>query len=50
MTSHDGTATSGRKGIAYDWRSLVVSSLADVTDDLDAELAALVEHATTAPG
>jgi hypothetical protein len=26
MESFDGTTTSGRKGIAYDWQSLLVAS------------------------
>jgi hypothetical protein len=26
MESFDGTTTSGRKGIAYDWQSLLVSA------------------------
>jgi hypothetical protein len=38
MEAFDGTTTSGRKGIPYDWQSLLVSTEA-VT--LDFELAAM---------
>ncbi len=36
MEAFDGTTTSGRKGIAYDWQSLLVSA---ETAKLDFELA-----------
>ena len=39
MNQHDGTATSGRKGIAYDWQSLVA---ADGVKAIEAELSELV--------
>ena len=32
MESFDGTMTSGRKGIAYDWQSLLVSAEAATLD------------------
>ena len=38
MEAFDGTMTSGRKGIAYDWQSLLVSS---ETAELERELANL---------
>jgi hypothetical protein len=38
MEAFDGTTTSGRKGIAYDWQSLLVS--AEVAT-LDFELATM---------
>jgi hypothetical protein len=38
MESFDGTSTSGRKGIAYDWQSLLVNAEAAT---LELELAAL---------
>ncbi len=38
MESFDGTTTSGRKGIAYDWQSLLV--IAEVAT-LDRELATM---------
>ena len=38
MEAFDGTTTSGRKGIAYDWQSLLVSREAAT---LDVELAAM---------
>jgi hypothetical protein len=38
MEAFDGTTTSGRKGIAYDWQSLLVSTEAA---SLDLELAAM---------
>jgi hypothetical protein len=38
MEVFDGTTTSGRKGIAYDWQSLLVSAEAAT---LDLELAAM---------
>ena len=38
MEAFDGTTTSGRKGIPYDWQSLLVSSEAAT---LDRELAAM---------
>jgi hypothetical protein len=38
MESFDGTTTSGRKGIAYDWQSLLVDA-EEVT--LDFEFATL---------
>lgn len=38
MEVFDGTTTSGRKGIAYDWQSLLVQA---VTATLDSELAAM---------
>ncbi|MEO7369279.1 MAG: hypothetical protein ABI949_10350 [Ilumatobacteraceae bacterium] len=38
MEAFDGTTTSGRKGIAYDWQSLLVSAEAA---KLDSELAAM---------
>ncbi len=38
MEAFDGTTTSGRKGIAYEWQSLLVSAEAAT---LDHELAAL---------
>ena len=38
MEAFDGTATSGRKGIAYDWQSLLVSA---ESTTLDQELAAM---------
>jgi hypothetical protein len=38
MESFDGTTTSGRKGIAYDWQSLLVSA---ESVSLELELAAL---------
>jgi hypothetical protein len=38
MEVFDGTTTSGRKGIAYDWQSLLVRAEAAT---LDIELAAL---------
>ncbi|MEY2582119.1 MAG: hypothetical protein QOE09_1968 [Ilumatobacteraceae bacterium] len=38
MESFDGTATSGRKGIAYDWQSLLVNAEAAT---LDLELATM---------
>ena len=38
MEAFDGTTTSGRKGIAYDWQSLLVAA---ETATLDYELAAL---------
>jgi hypothetical protein len=36
MEAFDGTTTSGRKGIAYDWQSLLASA---ETATLDRELA-----------
>lgn len=38
MEAFDGTTTSGRKGIAYDWQSLLVSV---ATATLDHELATM---------
>ena len=38
MEAFDGTTTSGRKGIAYNWQSLLVDSEAA---RLDIELAAM---------
>jgi hypothetical protein len=38
MESFDGTTTSGRKGIPYDWQSLLVSAEAAT---LDRELATM---------
>jgi hypothetical protein len=38
MEVFDGTTTSGRKGIAYDWQSLLVQAVAAT---LDSELAAM---------
>ncbi len=38
MEAFDGTTTSGRKGIAYDWQSLLVSA---ETATLDFELATM---------
>jgi hypothetical protein len=38
MESFDGTTTSGRKGIAYDWQSLLVSAAAE---GLERELATI---------
>jgi hypothetical protein len=38
MEVFDGTTTSGRKGIAYDWQSLLASAEAAT---LDFEIAAL---------
>jgi hypothetical protein len=38
MESFDGTMTSGRKGIAYDWQSLLVEAVAAT---LDFELATM---------
>jgi hypothetical protein len=38
MEEFDGTTTSGRKGIAYDWQSLLVSAEAAT---LDFEIATL---------
>ena len=38
MEAFDGTTTSGRKGIAYDWQSLLVSA---ESASLDAELVTL---------
>ena len=38
MEAFDGTTTSGRKGIAYDWQSLLVSA---ETASLDHELETL---------
>jgi hypothetical protein len=38
MEAFDGTATSGRKGIAYDWQALLVSA---ETATLEHELAAM---------
>ena len=32
MESFDGTTTSGRKGIAYDWQSLLVDAEAAALD------------------
>jgi hypothetical protein len=39
----DGTANAGRKGIAYDWQSLLASAEA-AGADLDRELASLTPH------
>ena len=39
MNSFDGTANAGRKGIAYDWQSLLA---ADGVAALEASLAELV--------
>jgi hypothetical protein len=39
VSSTDGTATGGRKGIAYDWQSLLA---ADGVAAIEAELADLV--------
>ena len=38
MESFDGTMTSGRKGIAYDWQSMLVSA---ESATLEYELAAM---------
>ena len=38
MEAFDGTATSGRKGIAYDWQSMLVSA---ESATLDSELASM---------
>jgi hypothetical protein len=38
MEAFDGTTTSGRKGIAYDWQALLVSA---ETATLEHELAAM---------
>jgi len=38
MESFDGTMTSGRKGIAYDWQSLLIDA---ETATLDHELATM---------
>ena len=38
MEAFDGTTTSGRKGIAYDWQSLLASA---ETATLEYELAAM---------
>ena len=38
MEAFDGTATSGRKGIAYNWQALLVSA---ETATLEQELAAM---------
>jgi hypothetical protein len=38
MEEFDGTTTSGRKGIAYDWQSLLVAAHAD---ELERELATI---------
>jgi hypothetical protein len=40
MEVFDGTTTSGRKGIAYDWQSLLVATEA-ATLDFECELAML---------
>ena len=40
----DGTATAGRKGIAYDWQSLIAIAAAS---SLDRELAELAPELTT---
>ncbi|MEI7618092.1 MAG: hypothetical protein WCK14_05675 [Actinomycetota bacterium] len=39
MNNFDGTATAGRKGIPYDWQSLLAT---DVVAAFEAELAELV--------
>ena len=39
----DGTSTAGRKGVAYDWESVLAA--AEAADaDLDRELASLTLH------
>ena len=40
MEEFDGTTNEGRKGVAYDWRSLLASAEAGSLD-LDRELASL---------
>ena len=39
MNNFDGTATAGRKGISYDWQSLLAN---DVIASFEAQLADLV--------
>ncbi|MEX0846482.1 MAG: hypothetical protein WD023_01790 [Ilumatobacteraceae bacterium] len=41
MDQFDGTANAGRKGMAYDWQSLLAASEAS---QLDAELRTLTPH------
>ncbi|MFZ4811687.1 MAG: hypothetical protein ACOYL9_10115 [Ilumatobacteraceae bacterium] len=42
--THDGTGTAGRKGLAYDWQSLLATAEAS---HLDHELANLAAELTT---
>ncbi|MEY4230376.1 MAG: hypothetical protein RLZZ362_1225 [Actinomycetota bacterium] len=41
MDQFDGTVNAGRKGMAYDWQSLLAAAEAS---QLDAELATLTPH------
>lgn len=45
MESFDGTTTSGRKGIAYDWQSLLVRAEAASLDYELATMTSIPEYA-----